>query len=126
MNSSQYIVRFLCSFFEIFRAYIVEIKVYTNRADGKIIFDDGEKQKFVWHFSDSNYIMKSILLLDILLQKRWIHNDQIITSKQELINFLKLEYWEESEIIKVIDYTCNIQIFMIDEGEETDSFFIHF
>lgn len=122
----RYTVRFLCSFFEIFRAYIIEIKVHANRAEGELIYDDGEKQRFVWYFSDLDQTVKSIFFLEILLTKKWIHNDQILISKQELIEYLKRKHWQKNDINAVINYVCNIQIFMIDNEEETDYFCIHF
>ncbi|MCL1943927.1 MAG: hypothetical protein FWF54_10325 [Candidatus Azobacteroides sp.] len=130
MNNSKYIVRFLCSFFYIFGGYIKKVSICDNKVVGEILFDDDEfeTQAFIWHFSDLFYIRESILFLDYSLDNNLINGDKFIFSKADLIKRIeKLSLWDKKEVPNIINYICNLNIKMVDEeGEETDSFFIHF
>jgi hypothetical protein len=122
---NKYIVRFLCSFFEIFGAYISEVKILNNDVSGAIIYDDGEKQEFVWHYPNLSYVAESIPLLDVILKNNWIKGDQIIFPAQELIQKMESQITEKEDWSNIIHYICHVQIYMIDEGEETDYFSVH-
>ena len=65
-------------------------------------------------------------LLDILKQKEWISIDKIIVSEKELIKYLEEIGWNMDDINNVLFFLVSLNINMIDEGEETDMFFVHF
>ena len=120
------IIHFLHSFFDIYHAYIIEIKVLKDKAQGKIIYTDEEIQEFVWHYSELNQIPRAIQLLNILKEKKWLHNDKVIISKYDMIKYLKHMNWDNNNINTTILFLFSLKINMVDDGEETDSFFIHF
>lgn len=126
MDNSQFIVRFLCSFFDIFHASIVEVRVEKDKVEGVIMYTDEDLQKFVWHYSNLTGIKKTLQLLDVLLEKKWIHNDRIITPKQKLIKYLDHIGWSNDDINDSIGFLSSLRIYMVDDGEETDNFIIHF
>lgn len=126
MNSSLPIVPFLNSFFNIYHAYVIEVWALNGRVQGKIMYTDEETQEFVWYYSSLNEIPRAIQLLDILKENEWLHNDKVITSKQDVVNYLKYIGWGNADINTTFLFLFSLKINMVDDGRETDSFFIHF
>ncbi|MEQ3108184.1 hypothetical protein [Bacteroides salyersiae] len=126
MNSSLPIVPFLNSFFNIYHAYVIEVGALNGRVQGKIMYIDEETQEFVWYYSSFNEIPRAIQLLDILKKNEWLHNDKVIISKQDVVNYLKYMGWENVDINTTFLFLFSLKIKMVDDGKETDSFFIHF
>ena len=126
MNSSLPIVPFLNSFFNIYHAYVIEVGALNGRVQGKIMYIDKETQEFVWYYSSFNEIPRAIQLLDILKKNEWLHNDKVIISKQDVVNYLKYMGWENVDINTTFLFLFSLKIKMVDDGKETDSFFIHF
>lgn len=126
MNNWNCIVRFLCSFFNVFDAYIIEVRIRKDEVEGVIMYTDDDMQRFVWHYSNLNHLKMATELLDILKQKKWISIDKIIVSEKELIKYLEEIGWNMDDINNVLFFLVSLNINMIDEGEETDMFFVHF
>ena len=126
MNSSLPIVPFLNSFFNIYHAYVIEVGALNGRVQGKIMYIDEETKEFVWYYSSFNEIPRAIQLLDILKKNEWLHNDKVIISKQDVVNYLKYMGWENVDINTTFLFLFSLKIKMVDDGKETDSFFIHF
>ena len=126
MNSSLPIVPFLNSFFNIYHAYVIEVGALNGRVQGKIMYIDEETQEFVWYYSSVNESPRAIQLLDILKKNEWLHNDKVIISKQDVVNYLKYMGWENVDINTTFLFLFSLKIKMVDDGKETDSFFIHF
>ena len=126
MNSSLPIVPFLNSFFNIYHAYVIEVGALNGRVQGKIMYIDEETQEFVWYYSSFNEIPRAIQLLDILKKNEWLHNDKVIISKQDVVNYLKYMGWENVDINTTFLFLFSLKIKMVDDGKESDSFFIHF
>lgn len=126
MNNVTFIIHFLHSFFDIYHAYIIEIQILKDKVQGKIMYKDEEIQEFVWYYSDLSQVPKAIQLLDILKEKEWLHNDKVIVSKCNMIKSLKHMNWNNNDINNAILFLFSLKISMVDDGEETDSFFIHF
>ena len=126
MNSSLPIVPFLNSFFNIYHAYVIEVGALNGRVQGKIMYIDEETQEFVWYYSSFNEIPRAIQLLDILKKNEWLHNDKVIISKQDVVNYLKYMGWENVDINTTFLFLFSLKIKMVDDGKETDSLFIHF
>ena len=126
MNSSLPIVPFLNSFFNIYHAYVIEVGALNGRVQGTIMYIDEETQEFVWYYSSFNEIPRAIQLLDILKKNEWLHNDKVIISKQDVVNYLKYMGWENVDINTTFLFLFSLKIKMVDDGKETDSFFIHF
>ena len=126
MNSSLPIVPFLNSFFNIYHAYVIEVGALNGRVQGKIMYIDEETQEFVWYYSSFNESPRAIQLLDILKKNEWLHNDKVIISKQDVVNYLKYMGWENVDINTTFLFLFSLKIKMVDDGKETDSFFINF
>ncbi len=47
-------------------------------------------------------------------------------SESNLLTKLTKEGWKEDEAKETINLLCSIDVKMLDDGEETDSFFVHF
>lgn len=62
------------------------------------MYIDEETQEFVWYYSSFNEIPRAIQLLDILKKNEWLHNDKVIISKQDVVNYLKYMGWENVDI----------------------------
>lgn len=125
-DDPKFIVRFLCSFFSVFHAYIIDVQVRKNRVEGIVMYADNDIQQFVWHYSDLSRIEKSFQILDILLEGKWINNDKIVISRQMLAGHLDCLGWNKKDISETINSLLSFRVNMVDDGEETDSFFIHF
>lgn len=120
------IIQFLRSFFTIYRANIVELRILTDKVQGKIEYAGEETQDFVWYYSNLNQIPKAIQLLDVIQGNKWLYNDKVIISKRHMIKCLEYMGWNDDDIKATIFFLFSLRIAMLDEGEETDSFFIHF
>jgi uncharacterized protein YaaW (UPF0174 family) len=55
-----------------------------------------------------------------------IDGDKIIATENDLLEMLKKEGWNNVDAEETINALCSLDVKMIDEGEETDSFFMHF
>lgn len=119
---------FLASFFALFQAYIKEFRVEDNKVLGVIGWQDEEdEQCFSWlmNFKES-VLLKIKLLCEFLIKNDLIQSDKIIISPSELKILLHSDGWNTNETEIIINKLCSVKIKMIDDGEETDSFFIHF
>ena len=66
------------------------------------------------------------MLCDYLYNHNLINGDGVIISEIELLSKLMSVGWNKNDAKKSIDYLCSIDVKMLDNNEETDSFFIHF
>jgi hypothetical protein len=119
---------FLESFFEIFKASLNECKLENKRIHGSIRWrDDNQTQDFLWVVELEESELKILkLLCEYLIKSNLIYGDRIIISESELQNRLIEIGWDYFYAKKNIDILLSVEIRMIDDGEETDSFFIHF
>ena len=122
------IIKFLESFFNLFKARIEDYKIVGEKIFGIVGWiDEDEKQDFVYEENfDETILSKVKLLCDFITKNKLNEGDRIIVSENELIQKLKNEKWGEVEAKNAIDNLCKLEVKMIDEGEETDSFFVHF
>ncbi len=128
IESNDIVIRFLKSFFRIFSAEIETVNIEGGRVVGCIAWDnEEEKQDFSWNISEVKKDFEEIIrLIDYLIMNNLIEIDMIIISKELLTQKLVDSGWEQENVSTSINSLCSITISMIDEGEETDSFFIHF
>ena len=128
MTYVNVIYDFLSSFFAIFDAHVNEYWVVDDKVYGDIEWnDESEKQSFTWNIGlEVSIIAKLRALCDFLIKNNLINGDRIIVSEETLKAKLIALGWDLSEAEKYINYLCTVEIKMVDNGEETDSFFIHF
>jgi len=120
--------KFLNSFFNLFEA-----KAEITKIDNKSIYgilnweNEDDTQDFKWSndFDDKTLsILKDFC--DFLLENQLTKGDKIIVSEEILKEKLIGAGWSNDKTKKGIDSLMSLEVKMVDEGEETDSFFIHF
>lgn len=119
---------FLTTFFSLFKAYLKEFTDEGNKVIGVIRWqDDEDTQSFSWVTNLNEYsLLRMKALCDFLIQHNLVQGDKIILSLSELKTSLHENGWNEREAKAMINNLCLVRVKMIDDGEETDSFFIHF
>lgn len=86
------------------------------------ISDPEERQDFVWLMTENKVPNDDVKnLIEFLSKNELIDIDKIITP----INELEISFIDKSKLDKVWNELFNIQVRMIDDGEETDCYFIH-
>lgn len=122
------IIKFLKSFFNLFKAKIEDYKIVDEKVVGIVGWiNEDEKQDFVFKENfEETLLSKLKLLCDFIVKNKLNEADRIIVSENELIQKLKKEKWSEVDARNAIDCLCKLEVNMVDEGEETDSFFVHF
>lgn len=122
------IKKFLTSFFILLGAYVKEYKIEGEKILGTVAWRGEEShQCFSWvvDFSE-DVLLKMTLLCDFLTENNFIEGDKIIIQPSELRIFLENKGLNQKEAEYIVNNLCSINIKMIDDGQETDSFFIHF
>lgn len=119
---------FLLSFFGVFNASVGKYKIEGKKVLGKIRWnDDNETQNFSWVVElEESVLNKLKLLCEYLIKNNFIHGDRITITENELQKRLIELGWDSREAQQNIDSLLSVEMKMVDEGEETDSFFIHF
>lgn len=117
---------FLISFLGAFGAVdILWTDMQIDKIYGTVIYDTSdpdERQDFVWHMTESNVPNDDVKnLVDFLSNKGLINIDKIMTP----INEIKIDFIDNYKLDNVWNELFKIEVRMIDDGEETDSYFIH-
>jgi hypothetical protein len=128
MNKQILIINFLNGFFKLFQAYINNIEFKNDHVIGKVIWNDSnEFQEFSYKISFNNFDYENaIQLINFLIDHKLIEGDKITISKIDLSNILKKNNWNLEKIHDSILFLCSVRIAMIDDGEISDYFLIHF
>jgi len=104
---------------------IIWTEIQNDKIYGTVIYDLSdvdERQDFVWHMTEDNVPTENVKkLIDFLSTNSLIDIDKIMTP----INQLDIDFIDNSELNNVWDKLFEIEVRMIDDGEETDSYFIH-
>ncbi len=122
------LIQFLKSFFNLFRAEIDKITIYSNEVIGTVGWpEEDDKQDFYWKIENWNIdFSKLSLLCNFISNKNLINGDHITISYEALLSRLIDARWDSKDAKQSLDYLCSFEIKMIDDGEKTDSFYIHF
>jgi DNA-binding transcriptional MerR regulator len=92
---------------------------------GTVIYDltdPEERQDFVCHMTENNVPTEDVKkLLEYLSKNKLIDIDKIFIP----IEKLNIDFIDKSKLENVWHELFNIQVRMIDDGEETDCYFIH-
>lgn len=128
-NISTIKVQFLKSFFNLFEAEVLITKVSDkNDIYGTLSWQDEEDmQDFRWSnfFNDESLVLLKHIC-DFILENKLNDNDRILIPETKLKHKLLKSGWNPDKIEKGIECLMVVNIRMVDDGEETDSFFIHF
>lgn len=122
------IIDFLKAFFNLFKARIEEYKIIDKKILGVVgwLNDDG-KQSFVLKTDfEISLIFNAKILCDYLLGNNFIDGDKIVLSESDLLLRMIKDGWIESDANAAINFLCSFDVKMVDDGEETDSFYVHF
>jgi|SRR5579871_256799 len=119
---------FLSSFFKIFSAIINEYRIENKKIFGNIRWnDENETQNFSWNIQFEESALKKLTqLCEYLRNHDLVIGDRITITESKLQMRLFDLGWDKDEAQRNIDRLCSVEVKMIDEGKETDSFFIHF
>lgn len=122
------LIQFLSSFFHLFNTEILRYKIIGERITGIVVWsEENEKQDFCWTVENTNIdFSKLVLLCRFLKDNSLIDGDRIILSYEDLIEKLYNQGWNREEARRCIDYLSSFEVKMVDDGKETDSFFLHF
>ena len=115
----------LRNFFRLFDIDKVELtKVDIDKILGTAIYNDNEEQDFCWHMTEENIPFDDLnFLIKIIVDNKLNRNDKIIANETEI--FIKSGWTERSKFDKVYNQLFDIEIKMVDNGKESDSFFMH-
>ncbi len=100
-------------------------KSENDKLFGTVIYDiqdTDERQDFVWHMTEDKVPSDEVKkLLEYFIDNNLLDIDKI----NKPINELNLDFIDQSKREKVIKELFDIEVRMIDDGEETDKYFIH-
>lgn len=112
----------------LFKAKIEEYRIVDDKVIGVVGWaDEEDKQTFIWK-NTSNYSQSADakLLCDYLNDANLVNGDVIIITEEKLLLKLKAEGWSSTVANNALRVLLSIKVKMLDDGEETDSFFLHF
>ena len=99
--------------------------IQIDKIYGTVIYDISdpqERQDFVWYMTENNVPNDDVRnLVEYLSKNRLIDIDKIMTP----INKLQIDFIDKSKLENVWNELFDIEVRMMDDGEETDSYFIH-
>ncbi len=102
---------------------------YECDVDSEWYDPDDEFQNFCWHATENDVPSDDVFKLAKLLNEgNLLDIDRITVSKGELYNKFVREYGTNLSLIQfgeTLEALKSIEIPMVDEGKETDVFFIH-
>lgn len=104
----------------------------ADRISGTVIYevdDPEETQDFVWHKSEKDVPSLAVLNLVKLIRKRNLLSiDKLVVTRLELREKYNSEYGlqlTEQEFSGFLESLEEVEVPMVDEGRETDAYFIH-
>ena len=126
-------ITFLHSFLGALGAQAIEFaSVTSSQVSGTVVYDPidcEERQDFRWTLPESSSPPEDVLLLAQLIHREQLLDiDKLNITRSELherfnaYHSCKLEF---SSFITVLEALETIEVRMIDDGEETDTYFIH-
>jgi hypothetical protein len=126
--STKLIINFLDSFFQLFNADIENIKTSETQFTGIAVWkNEEEKQEFLWTIPKTEFNYEATIeLINYLKQNRLMNGDMIGIARDLLIDRLRNIGWDFYKIEDSIKTLCSTRISMIDNGEITDCFLVHF
>lgn len=99
---------------------------------GRVIYDKNdpeEIQDFCWHKSEDQIPGTHVLeLAKLLNKKKLLSIDQISVTREELRSKYNEMYGSnttELKFIEILEELEKVEVPMVDEGKETDAYFIH-
>ena len=120
-------LNFLKSYLKLYGVEKIELTNETvNSISGIAIYDENdleERQEFIWHKSEKEIPSPELNILIEKIVAEKLHNGDKIS---EYIVELEFEEFDNSTKDKILTELFDIRIRMVDDGEETDSYFVHY
>ena len=121
---------FLNSFLRLYGVVKVELlHADTDKITGTAIYfddtpDNPERQDFCWHMTEDKVPSDELIeLIQIIHTNKFNQGDKVTVSPDEL--FLKTSWSDREKFNMVFDELFEVEVRMVDDGEETDGFFMH-
>ncbi len=120
-------LKFLKSFLKIYGVEKIEL---TNESvdsiSGIAIYDETdleERQEFIWHKSENEVPSAELnIIIEKIVAEKW-HNGDKITKDIDEIEFTEFS----NDVKKRMEFELfDVEIRMVDDGKETDSYFVHY
>lgn len=111
-----------------FRVYSADSKTIRAQVgwpdDGSDDYDETEEvQDILWHIQDDESMEDALALGEFIREKNLISIDKISVDYELLQSKVN---WESKKFDAALNTLLSIRVSMLDDGEETDSFFVHF
>lgn len=129
---NEAITKFLESFLGLFGVTRITIGFQQTVINGIAYWDDEPIDDNFQHFRWKQYessrekINRLTSLCDYIKNNKLNSIDKILMSETKFVEILERDGWVKNVAQSTIDDLCNVKIKMIDDGKETDSFFLHF
>ena len=119
---------FLDSFLKLLGAESITWKRFEiDRVYGTVIYDKNdpsEQQDFCYHMTEENTPSKNVVnLINVIKDNHFIAMDKLTVPLTEI--FKKTDENNYESFMIIVAELMNVPVFMIDDGGETDSYFIH-
>lgn len=111
------------SLFRISRFKILSVDDKTIKAQVGWADDEEESQDILWHIQDNDSMEDALTLGKTIYDNKLLSNDKIIVDYEILQGKIN---WPSKKFEAALDTLLSIKVNMLDDGEETDIFFIHF
>jgi DNA repair protein RadC len=121
-------IKFLESYFSLFEAIINTCSFVNDSIIGSVRWlEETDIQEFKWEkvISEKDALNLSGII-SLIKSNNYNLNDKIIIPEEQLLEELLKSKWGKEEAKALINLLLDIEVKMIDDGEETDSFFLHF
>ncbi|MFH4966539.1 hypothetical protein V8G69_16175 [Gaetbulibacter sp. M235] len=120
-------LNFLKSFLKLYGVEkIVLTKETVDSISGIAIYDEtdpDERQEFIWHKPESEVPSPQLnILIEKIVAEKWHNGDKI----SEHIEELEFNEFDNLTKEKILNELFDVEIRMIDDGEESDSYFVHY
>ena len=120
-------LNFLKSYLKLYGVEKIELTNETvNSISGIAIYDENdleERQEFIWHKSEKEIPSPELNILIEKIVAEKLHNGDKIS---EYIVELEFEEFDNSTKDKILTELFDVRIRMVDDGKETDSYFVHY
>tara|TARA_B110001450_G_C17421090_1_gene399909 strand:- start:303 stop:683 length:381 start_codon:yes stop_codon:yes gene_type:complete len=126
MNESKRL-NFLKSYLKLYGVERIELIDKTVASiSGIAIYDENdpeERQEFIWHKSEKQVPSPELnILIEKIVEEKWHNGDKI----SENIEELEFEEFDNTTKEKILTELFDVQIRMVEDGEETDSYWVHY
>ncbi len=111
---------------------VVLSEILSDRISGTVIYDpedSEERQDFCWHATEEDVPSREVYrLAQLIHEQQVLDNDRVSISRDELRGRYNKRYQTEispEECGEFLGALMRIRVRMVDDGQETDSYFIH-